>query len=265
MNKTAIVTGASRGIGAGIARVLAANGYDLALSYNTAPDEMQALQKELTEQYGIACYCRQAAFDQMDTAMEFAHWAIDTLGHVDLLVNNAGRTMKGPLQYLSDEVLDTLLILNFRTYIVMMREVSRHMIDNGIKGNMICITSSRSQCAYPEDGIYGGLKAGINRAIQSFALDVAPYGIRINCVAPGATQVRFGEETREFYNTQLAKRIPLERMGQPEDIGNAVLFLASDKASYITGEVLRVDGGLILPGMPEAPSYQEGWGDPKWK
>ena len=139
----------------------------------------------------------------------------------------------------------------------MMRGASSYFVKNKIKGNIINITSSRGQRAYPEDGIYGGLKAGLNRAIESFALDMASYGIRINNVAPGAIRIRSNEELSnqndipiDFWD-KLGSRIPLERCGTPDDIAQAVIFLASEKASYITGVTLRVDGGLILPGMPE--------------
>lgn len=141
------------------------------------------------------------------------------------------------------------------------------MQEHGIHGSIINITSSRGERAYPGDGIYGACKAGLNRAVESFALDVAPYGIRINNVAPGSIQVRTGEEPdektlhmMEIY-AQLGKRIPLGRMGRPEDIGKAVAYLASEDASYITGITLRVDGGLILPGMPEhSPDSGIPWG-----
>ena len=152
----------------------------------------------------------------------------------------------------------------------MMREAANYMIASGTKGNIINITSSRGEQSYPEDGLYGGLKAGLNRAICSFALDVSQYGIRINNVAPGAIRIRTREELIEGGNVamadfwdELGNRIALGRSGLPEDIGHAVAFLASDKASYITGTTLRVDGGLILPGMPESPSIEHnvrGWG-----
>ena len=133
------------------------------------------------------------------------------------------------------------------------------MKEHNIKGNIINITSSRAQRAYPEDCVYGGIKAAVNRASQSMALDLAPYGIRVNCVAPGAVCIRTPEQIKKEGRTDLEGF--WERNGTPEDIGNAVVFLASEKASYITGEVLRVDGGLILPGMPEKTEEgQNTWG-----
>lgn len=258
MNKKAIVTGASQGIGRGIATVLAGRGYDLCITYNTAKDPAMELKAKLEEEHGVSVHVLHAALEQPDVPARVAQEAIAALGRVDLLVNNAGRTLREPTQSLSDETLDYLINLNFRAYIIMMREVSAHMIAQGIRGSIIHITSSRGQRAYPADGIYGGLKAALHRATQSAALDLCRYGIRVNCVAPGATQVRFDERTYGFY-AKLSKRIPLGRAGTPTDIGNAVAFLASEEASYITGEVLRVDGGLILPGMPEGAEFQESW------
>ncbi|NLB90167.1 MAG: SDR family oxidoreductase, partial [Clostridiales bacterium] len=195
---------------------------------------------------------------------------IEFLGGLDLMVNNAGVTYFEGLLDLTEEKMDYMLNLNFRNYILMMHESALYMAKHGVKGSIINITSSRSQQAYPEDGVYGGIKSGLNRAIESFALDVAPYGIRINNVAPGAIRIRKPEEIKDFgvdlpidFWDALGERIPLGRSGLPEDVANAVAFLASQEASYITGVTLRVDGGLILPGMPEQmtqESINRGWG-----
>ena len=258
MNKKAIVTGGSRGIGRGVALVLASEGYDVAFSYSTAEADAEATAREIREKYGTECYYTQASLEQRGAGKVFFDWAVERLGGLDVLVNNAGVTRCEPLQHMTEEILDYLIDLDFRNYVLMMSYASKYMIDHGIHGSIVNITSSRGEQAYPADGIYGGVKAGLNRAIKSFALDVCDYGIRINNVAPGATRVRGPEQVAPEYRDRveghwknLSARIPMGRGGTPEDIGQAVAFLASDKASYITGITLRVDGGLILPGMPE--------------
>ena len=258
MSKKAIVTGASRGIGKGIAMCLAAEGYDLAISYASKKEEAEKVAEQIRETYHTRCLIYQAALQEKGAGKALFDRAVADLGGLDLLVNNAGLTIFESLQEIKEETLDLLINLDFKNYILMMREAANYMIASGTKGNIINITSSRGEQSYPEDGLYGGLKAGLNRAICSFALDVSQYGIRINNVAPGAIRIRTGEELIEGGNVALAdcgaelgNRIALGRSGLPEDIGHAVAFLASDKASYIKGTTLRVDGGLILPGMPE--------------
>ena len=258
MSKKAIVTGASRGIGKGIAMCLAAEGYDLAISYASKKEEAEKVAEQIRETYHTRCLIYQAALQEKGAGKALFDRAVAELGGLDLLVNNAGLTIFESLQNIQEETLDLLINLDFKNYILMMREAANYMIASGTKGNIINITSSRGEQSYPEDGLYGGLKAGLNRAICSFALDVSQYGIRINNVAPGAIRIRTREELIEGGNVamadfwdELGNRIALGRSGLPEDIGHAVAFLASDKASYITGTTLRVDGGLILPGMPE--------------
>ena len=258
MSKKAIVTGASRGIGKGIAMCLAAEGYDLAISYASKKEEAEKVAEQIRETYHTRCLIYQASLQEKGAGKALFDQAVSDLGGLDLLVNNAGLTIFESLQEIKEETLDLLINLDFKNYILMTREAANYMIASGTKGNIINITSSRGEQSYPEDGLYGGLKAGLNRAIRSFALDVSQYGIRINNVAPGAIRIRTREELIEGGNVamadfwdELGTRIALGRAGLPEDIGQAVAFLASDRASYITGMTLRVDGGLILPGMPE--------------
>ena len=258
MSKKAIVTGASRGIGKGIAMCLAAEGYDLAISYASKKEEAEKVAEQIRETYHTRCLIYQASLQEKGAGKALFDRAVEDLGGLDLLVNNAGLTIFESLQEIKEETLDLLINLDFKNYILMMREAANYMIASGTKGNIINITSSRGEQSYPEDGLYGGLKAGLNRSIRSFALDLSQYGIRLNNVAPGAIRIRTREELIEGGNAamadfwdELGTRIALGRAGLPEDIGQAVAFLASDRASYITGMTLRVDGGLILPGMPE--------------
>ena len=288
MRKKALITGGERGIGRGIAFALADAGYDIAFSYYEKEQQakeavertMEGLQKR-----GAKGYPFSADLSEKDGAGKFFDQGIKALGGLDLMVNNAGVNKPKAIQDFTEENLDYLLTLDLRTYLMMMHYASRYMIDHGVKGNIINITSSRGERVYPNCGLYCGMKAGIARAVEAFALDLAPYGIRINNVAPGAVRIRTKEEmaamdhgadTDYFWDKrfldgadavesdfwdELGKKIPLGRAALPEDIANAVVFLSSEKASYITGVTLRVDGGLILPGMPEGSARSdEGWG-----
>ena len=261
MSKKALVTGASRGIGKGIILALAKEGYDIAFSYASKAAEAADVAKTIQQEYGQNVWYYQAALNQHGEGKKLFDKAVSDLGGLDLLVNNAGVTYFESLQDLTEESMDFMIDLDFRNYLLMMSYAAKYMIAHGSQGSIINITSTRGEQSYPADGVYGGLKAGLNRAIKSFALDVSAYGIRINNIAPGAIRIRTNAELAatghldmgEFWD-ELGTRIPLGRSGLPEDIGNAVVFLASEKASYITGMTIRVDGGLILPGMPEVIS-----------
>lgn len=267
MKKKAIVTGASRGIGRGIALCLAENGYDIAFSYKSKEEEAMETADGI-ERQGAKAWYFQADLEKPQEGKRLFDRALESLGGLDLLVNNAGVTRFQSILELTMEQTMEMVSLDFLNYILMSHYAAGYMKEHGIRGNIIQITSSRAQRAYPGDAVYGGIKAALNRASCSMALDLAPYGIRVNCVAPGAVCIRTPQEIERDGLTDLAgfweglgSRIPLKRNGSPEDIGKAVVFLASECASYITGEVLRVDGGLILPGMPE--KIQEGktdWG-----
>lgn len=261
--KVALVTGGSRGIGAGIAHLLGQNGYDVAITYSTKEEEARSLAKEL-EKEGGRCLVMQASMQEENVPAKIVQETIDTFGRIDLLVNNAGITLVDSILDMAVEDINFLINLNFKGYLLTLQAVARHMRDQHIRGSIINITSSRAERAYPGDMLYGGLKAGMNRAIESIALDLAPHGIRVNNVAPGATKVRDNPLFQDFYD-KLEPRIPLQRVGTPDDVAQACLWLASDKASYITGITVRIDGGLILPGMPERIEQGEdvekyGWG-----
>jgi NAD(P)-dependent dehydrogenase (short-subunit alcohol dehydrogenase family) len=272
--KKAIVTGASRGIGRGIALKLAEQGYDIAFNYASQEGDAAKTAGEI-EKRGRRAYYFQASLEREGAGVELFNNCVEKLQGLNLLVNNAGITRFQSLLDLTEEQMDFLINLDFKNYLIMSREAARYMVKQGVRGGIINITSSRGERAYPGDGVYGGMKAGLNRAIQSFALDLAPYGIRINNIAPGAIRVRSGEETARalpeskinFWD-ELGADIPLERSGLPEDIGGAAAFLASDDASYITGVTLRVDGGLILAGMPEIKekdNHRWGYRLSQWK
>ena len=270
--KKAIVTGGSSGIGRGIVRTLASEGYDVAFSYCSNDAQAAKITDELKKCYPGGCFfCERANLVQRGEAVRFFRAAVEQLGGLDLLVNNAGVTRMESIFALSEETMDEMIGLDFRSYLLLMREGALYMARHEVHGSIINITSTRAGRAYPGDGLYGGIKAGIERATKSAALDAAPWGIRINCVAPGATQRLTPEEMERQKDSPhvkkiayLSSRIPLERYGTPEDIAQAVLFLASERAAYITGVTLAVDGGLTLPGMPETKEDEQGgWGAKK--
>ena len=182
--------------------------------------------------------------------MELLEKSVEALGGLDLLVNNAGVTRFENLLDMTPEVFDLLFNLDFKNYILMMQAAARYMVRHKVRGSLVNITSSRGERAYAGDFLYGGLKAGLNRAIQSIALDLAPYGIRVNNVAPGATRVREKEELEtqgqpDFWD-DLGRKIPLERCGTPQDMGEAVAFLASEKAAKYPCSY-REPGWLLAP------------------
>jgi glucose 1-dehydrogenase len=245
--RTAIVTGGSRGIGRGVALALAREGYSLAITHYGDDEHAASTAEEVSLISGKDCFVLPGDLRVPGVAEAAAHAAMEAMGRIDVLVNNAGISKFDPVDELSVERMDDMMRLNFRAPLLLMRDVSRHMIRLCIHGSIVNITSSRAERAYPGDAVYGGLKAGLKRASESAAMDLAPYGIRVNCLAPGAILVR--ERTPRL--DKLGEAIPLGRMGLPEDIGRAAAWLVSDAASYVTGTTLRVDGGLIVPGMPE--------------
>lgn len=261
MRKGVLVTGGSRGIGSGIARCMARDGYDVAFTYRGAHKEAQALCREL-EGYGARAFCRQANLEKVEDCRETVAWAAQALGQLDAAVCNAGVTLTYPFQDFPLEQMQTLMDLNLLGYLLTAQAAAKVMISAGRPGAIVMITSVRATRAFPEDAVYGGIKAALCRAAEGMALDLARYGIRVNTVAPGYIQTRDTPEVQAF-SEGFGARIPLGRAGQPSDIGNAVRFLCSEKASYITGTTLRVDGGLILPGMPEVP-FGPGWGNPDY-
>jgi glucose 1-dehydrogenase len=256
--KVALVTGASRGIGTGIALVMAKTGYDVAITYTEQKEKAEEVAAQIRP-LGRRVAIVQGDLLRAEVPAQIVETCVKELGRIDVLVNNAGRTIIGHILDMSLDQINSLLDLDFRSYVLMTQLVGRHMRDRGIRGAIINITSTRGDRAYCCDGVYGGLKAALSRATQSFALDLGPFGIRVNCVAPGAipTPAMTGDKRMKVQYDDWAQRIPLKRFGTPDDIGNAVAWLASDKSSYITGQTLNVDGGLIIPGMPEVD-----WGDP---
>lgn len=260
MNKCAMVTGGSGNIGGGIAVVLAEHGYDLAITY-AGNREGAERTRQAVEAAGRRCFVYQASLEKPEIPAQVIARAHRNLGRLDLMVCNAGRDGRNSVLTATAEDFDRLYAANFRAYCLCAGAAARHMVKDGIPGSIIMISSTRGEQAYPDDFIYGGLKAAVNRACRSMALDLSKYNIRVNCVSPGATWPE-GAPNRD--SPFVRESIPLHRVGSARENGEAVAFLASDAASYITGVTLRVDGGLILPGMMERSEKTE-WVREDWR
>ncbi|MGG1517014.1 SDR family oxidoreductase [Paenibacillus oryzisoli] len=247
MVKTALVTGGSRGIGRGIALILAECGYDLAISHWNDEENAKVTAAMIQRSFGRRCEVFEGNLEAEKEPGRLAEDVIRAFGRIDVLVNNAGITIFGSIEHIDIAQTNRLLHLDFRAPLLLMQAFSKHMIEQGVRGSIVNITSVRAERAYPGDAIYGGVKAALARATASIALDLSAHGIRVNCVAPGA--IKANDTGAENFNL-INPGVPLNRSGTPEDIGRAVAWLVSDAASYITGTTLRVDGGLILPGTP---------------
>lgn len=273
--KGALVTGGSSNIGQGIAVMLARDGYDVAITYSEN-DAGANDTKEAVELLGRKCYVYQAYLQEPGKIQEIVAQAHADLGRIDVMVNNAGHGLRTSVINATAENIDEVYSLDFRAYMLGAGAAAKFMIKDGIEGNIIFITSSRGTRAYPDDFIYCGMKAGIEHAARCIAIDLSHYGIRVNCVAPGATHS--GKPSprrakrmnpalrREGPRPFVTESIPLHRVGTAQDIGEAVSFLVNDqKAGYITGISLRVDGGLIIPGQLEGYDRIQWWRDGWWE
>lgn len=247
--KCAMVTGGSRHIGQGIAVTLAEHGYDIAITYATSPDGAIETKKQV-EALGRRCFIYEAHLEQSNVPADVIGKARADLGRLDVMVCNAGKDVRSSVLTATPEDLDMLYANNLRNYFLCVGAAARHMVKDDIHGSIVMITSVRGQLAHHDDFYYGSIKAAMERACKSMALDLSAYNIRVNCVAPGAIWKRDREGNLPD-SPFLRESIPLHRTGYIEDIGEAVAFLAGDKSSYITGTTLLVDGGLALPGLLE--------------
>ena len=251
--KVALVTGSSTGIGAAVARALARDGYDIALHYNRSPERAQGVCEEI-QAMGVRTCLLHGDTSDVEVPRRLVRETVEKLGRLDVDVNNAGITRFQTLREITAETMDSMYYLNYRGMILGASEAAKYMVDTRGQGSIIFNTSIRGFAPHSNDGVYGGLKAGLNRTIQSFAIDLGRYGIRVNGFSPGVTNVRSpkaeDEEANPFYRNS-PKFIPLRRNGYAEDMGDVVSFLASEKASYITGQVICVDGGLSIVGGAE--------------
>lgn len=245
--RVALVTGAAQGIGAAVARRLAQDGCIVVINYHSqsSADKAIELANSLTEEYGAACSAVQCDVADFDAVKEMVSEIKDTYGRIDILVNNAGITRDGLLMRMKEDQFESVIDTNLGGAFNCMRHVVSLMTKQRF-GRIINISSIVGVHGNAGQVNYSASKAGIIGMTKSAAKELGSRNITVNAIAPGFIETAMTAALDEKANAALADRIALGRLGQAEDVANAVSFLASDGASYITAQVLGVDGGMSI-------------------
>jgi len=240
--KNVIVTGGSRGIGKGIAEIFAQHGANVAFTYNSSSSSSKELEEYL-KTFGVKAKAYQSDASDFDQAQKLADEVIKDFGSIDVLINNAGITKDNLLMRMSADDFDKVIKVNLNSVFNLTKAVLRPMLKQR-HGSIINISSVVGIKGNPGQANYSASKAGIIGFSKSVALELGSRNIRSNVVAPGFIETEMTEKLDEKTLEGWRQAIPLKRGGQPQDIANACVFLASDMSTYITGQTLSVDGGM---------------------
>ena len=242
-NKSAIITGATRGIGRGIAIEFAKQGANVAFTYSSSVDAAKLLEAEL-QSFGISAKGYKSNAANFDAAQELAKDVLKEFGAIDILVNNAGITKDNLLMRISEEDFDKVIEVNLKSVFNLTKAVIRPMMKqrNGSIINMSSVVGLKGNAGQTN---YAASKAGIVGFSKSVALELGSRNVRSNVIAPGFIETEMTKKLDETIVQSWRDSIPLKRGGKPQDIANACVFLASDMSTYITGQTLSVDGGML--------------------
>ena len=249
--KVALITGGSRGIGEAAAIQMAKAGADIVVSSRKLPDlERVAGEVEKLGRKAIAVETHAARLDQLQNLVDTV---MKEFGRIDILVNNAGTGIAAKAMDVEEKAWDAVMNLNLKGVFFLSQAAARVMKEKG-SGNIINVVSVNSYKTNPLTCIYSIAKAGLVMATKSMALEWAEHGIRVNAIAPGYVETKFlnaswyhlSEEDKKAAKVEAAEGIPLGRIGEPKEIADAMIFLASQASSYITGRTYIVDGGILL-------------------
>ncbi|MCP4362560.1 MAG: 3-oxoacyl-[acyl-carrier-protein] reductase [Chloroflexi bacterium] len=243
--KVAVVTGAGRGIGRAIAEDLTANGANVIINYNASADAAADVVSTIQENGGEATAV-QANVANFSAAQTLIKQAIEIYGHIDILVNNAGTTRDTLLMMMKEEQWDTVLDTNLKSVFNCCKAAVRPMVRRKQGGRIINISSVVGLVGQGGQTNYSASKAGIIGFSKSLAKEVGSRQITVNAVAPGFIPTALTNVLSEELRNKSLEFIPLGRWGEPQEVGSLVTFLASDKAAYITGQVINVDGGIAM-------------------
>ena len=241
--KTAIVTGATRGIGKGVALKLAEQGANIAFTYVSSEEKALALENEL-KAFGVKAKAYKSDASLMKDAEELIKDVLENFESIDVLVNNAGITKDNLLMRMSEEDFNRVLEVNLKSIFNMTKAVQRTMLKQR-SGSIVNMTSVVGVKGNAGQSNYAASKAGVIGFTKSIALELGSRNIRCNAIAPGFIETEMTEKLGEVVITNWRNSIPLKRGGTPEDVANTTLFLASDLSAYITGQTLHVCGGML--------------------
>ncbi len=241
--KTAIITGGSRGIGKAIVEIFVKQGANVAFTYNSSSNAAKAIENKLsTKNIKVKSYKSDAS--NFEEAQLLAASVLEEFGSIDILVNNAGITKDNLLMRMSEEDFDRVIQVNLKSVFNMTKAVQRTMLKQR-KGSIINMSSVIGVKGNAGQSNYAASKAGIIGFTKSMAIELGSRNIRSNAIAPGFIVTEMTEELGEETIKQYFEAIPLKRGGTPEEIANTCVFLGSDMSSYLTGQVLNVDGGML--------------------
>nr|WP_297306197.1 3-oxoacyl-[acyl-carrier-protein] reductase [uncultured Flavobacterium sp.] len=241
--KTAIVTGATRGIGRGIALVFAQQGANVAFTYSSSEEAAKILENELIA-LGVNAKGYKSNAADFNEAQTLVDQVLEAFGNIDILINNAGITKDNLLMRMSEEDFDNVIDVNLKSVFNMTKAVQKTMLKNR-KGSIINMSSVVGVKGNAGQTNYAASKAGVIGFSKSVALELGSRNIRCNVIAPGFIETEMTAKLSEEVVKGWADAIPLKRGGSPEDVANACVFLASDMSAYITGQVINVDGGML--------------------
>ena len=242
--KVVLVTGGSRGIGREVAEVYAENGYDVVINYVSDKTDVEGIKKEFEEK-GVKCLLVKADVSKAEDVDNMVEEAIKQFGKIDVLVNNAGITRDTLLMRMSEEDFDKVIEINLKGTYLVTKAVTKYMMKKR-QGSIINLASVVGVVGNAGQTNYAASKAGIIGFTKSVAKELASRNIRANAVAPGFIETDMTSVLSDSVKENISTQIPLKRMGTAREVAEVIYFLGSDKSSYITGQVINIDGGMVM-------------------
>lgn len=243
MAKTAVITGATKGLGKQIALELAKDGFEIVINYRTKNDSLAQMVEEINKT--TKAYTFKADISNFDEAKALIDFAASKTGKIDLLVNNAGITNDKLLVRMSEEDFSKVIDINLKGTFNCIRHASRLMMKQKF-GRIVNISSVIGLIGNVGQANYAASKAGVIGLTKSAAKEMAPYSVTVNAIAPGFIKSDMTDKLTDEIKDNIKSSIPMKKIGEPKDVANLVKFLANDETGYITGQVINVDGGMVM-------------------